>query len=236
MTNNYKVSKSHYLRVGFKKANFSKSEGIIKKQIQHFRMKEKDYIVFSDQYKFYILNRKGKNRVNIKTSIPKPEFQNIVVDNRKSGIGFVTTDEDGTVYFISLNGKVEKTSFKEFSDRHYFEYKDLDGNGTKEYIFIDGKKLEVFTANGKQKFSYTFENVIELKPTIYQFSSRDRKIGVVSASDHKIYLFNNDGRIYENFPLIGQTPFSIGRFRNSSNKFNLIVGGEDNFLYNYSIR
>ena len=215
---------------------FPQTESIIETPINHYRVQSKDYIVFSDQYKFYILNRKGKNRVNIKTSIPKPEFQNIVVDNRKSGIGFVTTDEDGTVYFISLDGKVEKITFKEFSDRHYFEYKDLDGNGTKEYIFIDGKILEVFTANGKLKFSYTFENVIDLKPTIYQFSSRDRKIGVVSSSDHKIYLFNNDGRIYENFPLIGQTPFSIGRFRNSSNKFNLIVGGEDNFLYNYSIR
>lgn len=215
---------------------FPQTENLIKTPIHHYRIQSKDYIVFTDKYKFYILNRKGKSRVNVKTSISKPKHQNIIVDNRKSGAGFITTGDDGAIYFIKLNGSVEKTVLKDFTGEHFFDYSDLDGNGTKEYIFMDGNKLEVFSRDKKQKFSHTFKNVIDLKPTIYQFSSLDRKIGVVSTRDHSIFLFNNDGSTYENFPLIGQTLFSIGRFKSSSGKFNLIVGGEDNFLYNYAIQ
>ena len=213
-----------------------KTEDFIETPINHYRIQSRDYIVFSDKYKFYILNRKGTSRVNIKTNIQKPLNQNIIADNRGSGAGFVTTGDNGTVYFIKLNGKIEKTTIKEFSNQHFFDYQDLDGDGSKEYIFLDGNKLEVYTLNKKEKYSHTFENTIDLKPATYQFSVNDRKIGIVSALDHNIFLFNKDGSLYENFPLIGQTLFSIGRFRNSSAKFNLIVGGEDNFLYNYSIQ
>jgi len=213
-----------------------KTEDFIETPINHYRIQSRDYIVFSDKYKFYILNRKGTSRVNIKTNIQKPLNQNIIADNRGSGAGFVTTGDNGTVYFIKLNGKIEKTTIKEFSNQHFFDYQDLDGDGSKEYIFLDGNKLEVYTLNKKEKYSHTFENTIDLKPATYQFSANDRKIGIVSALDHNIFLFNKDGSLYENFPLIGQTLFSIGRFRNSSAKFNLIVGGEDNFLYNYSIQ
>ncbi len=212
------------------------TESIIKTPVHHFRVGTKDYIVLSDNYKFYILNRKGNTRINIRKSIQKPIHQNILIDRRTSGTRFVTTGKNGTVYFIYLDGKVEEKVLGKFSHEHFFEYKDIDGNGTKEFIFLDQDKLLVYASSGKQIFSFTFDNIITLKPVIYTFSSTDMKIGIVSLADHKIYLFNNNGNLYKNFPLTGQTLFSIGRFRNSGNKFNLIVGGDDNFLYNYSVQ
>jgi hypothetical protein len=35
--------------------------------------------------------------------------------------------------------------------------------------------------------------------------------------------------------LHGLTPFSIGFLNNSANKFNLLVGGPENLLYNYEV-
>jgi len=215
--------------------SFPTTESIIKTNIQHIRTGAKDYIVFSDQYKLYILNRRGKTRVSVEESIEKPKNQNILFVNRSKGGGFVTTQADGTICFIDMEGKVEKKSILQLSPNHYFDYRNLDGTGPGEFIFVDRKKLMVFSSEGREKFSYEFESEIRLKPIIFSFSSRDMKIGVVSGLDHQIYLFNNDGKLYSNFPLSGQTLFSIGKFRSSSNKFNLIVGGEDNFLYNYSV-
>ncbi len=215
--------------------SFPITESIITTNIQHIRAGAKDYIVFSDQYKLYILNRRGKVRVSVEGSIEKPKNQNIFFVNRSDGGGFVTTQADGTICFVDLEGKVEKKSIIKLSPNHFFDFRNLDGTGSNEFIFVDGKKLMVYNSEGKEKFSYEFKNEIRLKPIIYSFSSRDMKIGVVSGLDHQIFLFNNDGKLYSNFPLSGQTLFSIGKFRSSSNKFNLIVGGEDNFLYNYSV-
>ena len=215
--------------------SFPITESIVKTNIQHIRAGAKDYIVFSDQYKLYILNRRGNIRVSVEESIEKPKNQNILFVNRSDGGGFVTTQADGTICFVDLEGKVEKKQITKFSSNHFFTYINLDGTGSKEFIFVDGKKLVVYNSEGKEKFSYEFKNEIKLKPIIFSFSSRDKKIGIVSDLDHQIFLFNNDGKLYSNFPLSGQTLFSIGKFRNSSNKFNLIVGGEDNFLYNYSV-
>lgn len=215
--------------------SFPETESIIKTKILHVRAGTKDYIVFSDRYKFYILNRRGKIRIPVKESIEKPKNQNLLFIKRRGEESFVTTQSDGTICFIDLNGSVEKKSIIKLSPNHFFEYKNLDGTGSYEFIFVDGKKLMVYNSEGKEKFSYEFDNEISQKPIIYSFSSGDLKIGIVSDLDNKIYLFNNDGKLYNNFPLSGQTLFSIGKFRSSSNKFNLIVGGEDNFLYNYSV-
>ncbi len=45
---------------------FPQSEGVVEKTIQHFRLKEKDYIVFSDPIRTYMLDRRGRERVKQK--------------------------------------------------------------------------------------------------------------------------------------------------------------------------
>jgi hypothetical protein len=59
---------------------------------------------------------------------------------------------------------------------------------------------------------------------------------VVCQKENRIYLFNSDGKLYEGFPLQGNTPFSIGNFGDSLSRFNLVVGSRDNFLYNYRVK
>ena len=53
---------------------------------------------------------------------------------------------------------------------------------------------------------------------------------------NELYLVNSDGSLYNGFPLLGSTPFSIGVIDRSASKFNLIVGSDENFLYNYSVQ
>jgi hypothetical protein len=76
---------------------------------------------------------------------------------------------------------------------------------------------------------------ITQKPVYYHFSHNNRKIGLVSEEEEQIFLINNNGDMYKNFPLEGKTLFSIGYFDLTSSRFNLIVGGRNNFLYNYAV-
>ncbi|HYX06721.1 MAG TPA: hypothetical protein VE912_08300, partial [Bacteroidales bacterium] len=170
--------------------------------------------------------------------IPSSVNNNVMLEaNPPSGASrLALTDTAGTVYYIYFSGKVEKKEIGRFSADHFFDYQDVDADGKKDFIFLDKNKLQVIDQQNKTLFSHKFEDEINLPPVYYQFSATDRKIGVVAKKAGKIYLFNNDGSIYDGFPLRGQTLFTIGEFSKPLNKFNLIVGSEDNFLYNYSVQ
>ena len=54
----------------------------------------------------------------------------------------VTTDTTGKVYFIGFNGSVSTIELPgEFSNRHFFDYKDLNGDNKSEFIYLEADKL-----------------------------------------------------------------------------------------------
>jgi hypothetical protein len=124
---------------------------------------------------------------------------------------------------------------RQMSPDHFFSMEDLTRDGIPEFLFVDGNELDVFKQDGKRLFNYKVKGGISDMPDIYKFSSSDVKIGISDRSRNRIYLINSDGTLYEGFPLEGSTRFSIGYFKDSDSRFNLIVGSENSFLYNYSI-
>jgi hypothetical protein len=72
-------------------------------------------------------------------------------------------------------------------------------------------------------------------PITFNFSSTDKKIGVLDADKNLIYLLDSKGEIMKGFPLRGASMFSIGRL-SEKNSWHLIVGGPGRFLYNYRIQ
>jgi len=217
--------------------SFRRSEGIVTRPIQHFRIADKDYIVFADRIRTYILDRQGHERVKLKEQVVISENNGYYLDMNITGSGprFVSTDTSGNVFGISVGGEVERILEHDATPGHYFRIKDLDQDGKPECIFADGNELEVVDIKGKRLFSYKIKSDISTQPDIYEFSSSDLKIGLTDREKNQIYLINSDGSLYEGFPLEGDTRFSIGYFAGSDSRFNLIVGSQNGFLYNYSI-
>lgn len=218
--------------------DFGKTEGRVEGPLQHFRIGNKDYIVFADHFTCYILNRRGEARVNVKKHFPVSRHARFILESSTTGIKprLALTDTSGRVQFIYFDGEVETVDIDRFSGDHFFEYSDLDGDGQREFIFTDRGVLKVYNHDGSKKFSYDTKADISYEPVIYQFGYGNRKIGLVTRENNKLYLINNDGSLYQGFPLPGSTPFSIGVISRTASKFNLIVGSEDNFLYNYSVQ
>ena len=218
--------------------NFDQTESIVRHPINHFRVGTKDYIVFGDRLRTYILDRQGKTRVNVRELIPRSKNNNYYLETRADlNQSFIaTTDTAGMVYRIFFNEEIEKKEFIKCGPDHYFDLKDMNGDGNKDYIFLDRNKLRVFKENQSILLSHDFDDNIDLPPVYYHFAAEDLKIGVVSEGNGFIYLINNDGSVYKGFPLRGRTLFSIGYLGNTISAFNLIVGGDDNFLYNYIVQ
>jgi len=218
--------------------NFGKTEGRVEDPLRHFRIGNKDYIVFADHFTCYILNRRGEIRVSVKKHFPVSKNARFILESNTTGIKprLALTDSSGRVQFIYFDGSVETVEIEQFTGDHYFEYSDLDGDGRREFIFADKGELKVYKHDGSKRFSYDARAEINHAPVVYQFSHGNKKIGLVSSDNNKIYLVNSDGSLYKGFPLPGSTPFSIGVISRADSKFNLIVGSGDNFLYNYSVQ
>ncbi len=230
----YLFSKEGNIIDGWK---FRKSEHKVTHEVQHFRIADKDYIVFTDESKTYILNRKGKRRVK-----PDEKF-NISVNgkyilNKKSDINdsyMAISDPEGKVYFVYFDGKVESIKFRNFTANHYFDYKDVNGDNIPDFIFTDENKLEVYERNKNKLIDYSFDNDISESAIYFKFPGNRKKLGIVTSGSSQIFLINSDGSLYDGFPLVGSSQFSIGSLK-GNNKFNLFVGTKDNFLYNYEIK
>ncbi len=218
---------------------FDRSESEVTQPIEHFRIGGRDFLVFGDRYKTYILDRKGNTRVDVETYFPRSANNTYMLHSPRdgSGPGIVTTDTSGRVYRIGFNGKsTTLESGRKFTNEHFFDYRDLNGDGKYELIYIEGRSMLVLNSDMSRLFEYDFDAPVATRPSFYQFSATDLKIGVVNRQENKIYLFNNNGELYAGFPLQGNTPFSIGNFGDTLSRFNLVVGSVDNFLYNYRVK
>ena len=213
------------------------TESEVTSPVKHFRVGNLDYIVFGDKMKTYILDRRGVERINPGTYFEKPPEASYSLElNGTNGPGVVTTDISGKIYFIHFNGKVSSVEIGTFSENHFFDYRDINGDGTNEFIFLDDNRLFVYNPDKALILQKNFNEKITERPSFYEFSSTDRKIGIVSRPDNLIYLLNNDGSVYEGFPLQGNTLFTIGYLGNTGRYFNLITGSRDNLLYNYQLK
>jgi hypothetical protein len=216
---------------------FDKTESIVTRALQHFRIGDKDYIIFTDQNRAYFLDRRGRERIKPKSRVvfsPGNPFS-LDMNIREERPRWISTDTAGNVTCVYLDGSVSRLFEQKISGDHFFRMQDMDKDGIPEYIFAAGNELSVLSQEGNRLFSYRVRDRISDMPDIYKFSASDIKIGITDRSRNRIYLINADGSLYEGFPLEGSTRFSIGYFAGSDSRFNLIVGSTNNFLYNYSI-
>jgi len=189
--------------------NFGPASGPITQPVQCFKIQNKDYLVFTDPVKVYILDRKGSVKVNPEMDFAVSSNNRIVFEAMASGKGsrFLMTDIDGTVYTILLDGTVESKKFEKFSPDHYFSVEDVNKDGLSEYVFIDRNKIDVFSQSGEKLNSRKFDENVTSSPGFYN-----------------------------GFPLYGQTPFTIGKLEKTSGYRNLLVGSDEAYLYNYAIK
>lgn len=216
---------------------FGKTESLVEQEVQHYRLGSRDYIVFGDAMRVYILDRRGNPRVTPDKQFAKSARNGLVLDRQAAGgPRLVGTDVNGMIWFVYFSGRVEEHKTEGYSADHYFTFEDFDGDGRRDYIFADQNRIEVLNPDGKKILKEKTDGYITHPPNLYVFPGNSREIGVVNRNEEKIYLFQADGNQHDGFPLRGRTPFSIGYLDPGNREFNLIVGGDDKFLLNYRVK
>jgi len=217
---------------------FKETTGPVTHPVQHLKIQNKDYLVFTDDLKVYILDRKGAVKVRPDKEIPISVNNQLQYDGQASDKGsrFLITDVDGNIYAINLDGTVESTKLDSYGHNHYFAFEDLNQDGLKDYLFIDNNRLDIFGQNGEKMITMKLDAPVTGAPSFFVFDSKVKKIGVVLSDKNNLLLINGDGSIHEGFPLKGSTPFALSAPEKNTGYRNLIVGSNDRFLFNYALK
>lgn len=204
--------------------------------VQHTVVGSKDYVVIVDREgKTYITDRQGGIRLTLKEQLGAPVssfFLETGKDLARTRI--VAADSLGNVYRLSFTDDLERFHFLDISSQPFFDYRDLNGDGNYEYIFLTSDKLAVYNQDKLNAFTFGFESPAICCANIFRFGDNDLRIGVTCPEASELHLINRGGADSEGFPMPGQTQFAIGQL--NADGYTLISGINGKYLSAYAIQ
>jgi hypothetical protein len=213
---------------------FGKSSSLIRLPIQYCTIDNKDNLVAVDEKgKVYVFNRQGEERTKLKELVA-PHLRSYYIEAGKdySKSYLIAADSLGNIIKLSFAGDKEIKKIKRFDSNPYFDFKDINNDKIKEYIFVSANELTVFNQDQSVLFSYEFKEKISYAPLFFTLQNGETKIGVLSDKTNEMYLFDKNGTLNKGFPLAGKTLFCISDL-NSDGVNHLITGSSDNSVYVY---
>lgn len=205
--------------------------------LQYFIANNKDHLCAVDvKGKIYILDRKGGERVQIKEQMEQGVRSFFVEPGKDYNRSYLfAADTLGNIIKISLTNHKESIKVQDFETSPYFDLKDINNDKTKEFIFLTRNELKVFSQDRSLLFKYEFENKISQIPLFFLFPDGSGKIGVTSEESNELFLFNDNGSLFNSFPINGKTAFSIGDLNNEGS-YNLVTGSSENSIFVYQLK
>jgi hypothetical protein len=216
---------------------FDKTSEQIFMPVLYFRANNKDHLCAIDvKGNIYMLNRQGEIRIKLKEKM-ELGIRNFYVESGKdyAKTFIIAADTIGNIIKISFTDHKESIKIQDFETSPYFDLKDINNDKSKEYIFLSRNKLKVFSQDKTLLFNYEFPIKIAQAPSFFKFPDGSCKIGVVSDESNEIFLFNENGSLFNSFPLNGKTMFSIGDLNNEGS-YNLVTGSSENSIFMYQLK
>ena len=197
---------------GFK---YSKSSDQITSAAKHFRILNKDFIVFKTGNKLKILNRRGKERIKIKDEINFSEHDVFKLNNK-----LTTSTNDQKLIQIAVNGDFSSTKLNNSKNLRLNIYK----NST---LILDENKLKL----NSKSIDIPFSNYI--MPLIEEINN-NLLISLFDTQNNKSYLFDNNLKLLSSFPIYSLIPLEIGDM-NSDKKIEIIISNKNKTISTYTI-
>ncbi|MXV15929.1 chromate resistance protein [Hufsiella ginkgonis] len=187
--------------------------------------------------KFTVFDLSGKIVTRAADPTPTPQYRNPVTIQNGADLKstfMVTTNQAGQLVTVNLEGRMNVKNMGSWSAGHFFDTYNIANDESKELIYLDNNQLYVFGADSNLVFNYEFGHNILSRPEFFSMESQSYQLGVASASDQLVYLFNDDGSILKGFPFHCLPDFYTGTLDKGRARY-FICGKTDNYLYVYKL-
>lgn len=194
---------------------------IIKKP-QHFIIDDKDYILTENKNKtLFSFKRNGDIRSQLQLNTKSHENSSYVLVN-STNPNFKMISYNNMINVFDSENTLQSS---EISQERIF---DINMNSeTLSYLTKD----EFIIEYNEDKFSYDLEvNNEHTQIVNYQ----DNLFSVLDMENEKVYVFNKEAKLLDQFPIYGSTNILMTEMSNQ-NEVNLYIGGSDGTLYSYKM-
>ncbi|GAA4797935.1 hypothetical protein GCM10023231_28210 [Olivibacter ginsenosidimutans] len=184
-------------------------------------------IALTDQGRYYLFNHTG-SLVSTMEHQPASRFNNTfgieITSGNPETSRMITTDTSGVLWSTSFDKdkKEVRTSLGKWTENHYFNTKNIQGDSIPELIFTDKNQLFVYASQDSTLlFNQTFTNEISDKPLFFPVRNNYFTIGIATEAK-LLYVIDDDGNIVKGFPMEGYPAFYYGKLNNDGHIYALI--------------
>lgn len=194
---------------------FKKADNEIVCKPQHFRIGNKDYLVFKTKSKLHILNRTGKTRVTPKNSYNYSN-QDVYIYNNK----FTTTSENGALVTIDQSGNTASENIN-LSEEHYLT------TTSKSLVTLSENKLRIRNNTIELDFgNYTAPEIFLINNKLY--------ISVTDLQTQKVLVFDSQAKLQNNFPIYATSQIDFTN-ADKDKALEFVTKGESDTIILYQI-
>ncbi|WP_396633475.1 ribonuclease HII [Maribacter sp. R86514] len=184
---------------------------------QHFRIGNKDYLVFKlENGQLKITNRVGKTRINIKDKFSFSENEIRLYQNK-----FTFTSNNGILYQVDSQGKISSSNLNLAKDHGMDATSRTLAIMNDNILKIRNKKIEL-------------ELGVYTKPTIFYLNDKIY-VSVTDIQNQKIYLFDSQAEPIPSFPVFGSSAIDMADM-NLNKKVEFVYKDQDNSIKVFKIR
>jgi hypothetical protein len=195
--------------------NFKNENNIISSQPKHFRIGKNDYIVFSQGNGLKILDRTGRERINVKGNITF-SGNGIYLYNDN----FTTTNDKGILIQVNQKGQLSNSNLN-LGGEHFIT------STSKTLITLSENHLTIKSHPVELDYGeYTPPQIFYINDKIY--------VTTTDLQAKKIYLFDSLGKPIANFPVYGNSAIAMDNI-DKDNNLEVITKGDDNSIIVYKI-
>ena len=213
-----------------------KSDNDIVSKVYYFRVDGKDYLVYADRYRLYILDRRGKERVKVSTLLNLPTNTMLYLTKQNGTPRIAFTDANGEILLVDLRGNLQRVKGEKMIGGGQLNVEDVNSDGRDEFVYTLENTLQVYDGQGKLLSERQWDNAGLGYPYTYRFSARDTRIGILDEKGERLFLLGLQ-EVSKGFPIRGNSPFSIAFFdQGNTSGFYLFAGSDGNHIIKYRVQ
>lgn len=202
-----------------------KTEGYVRKPIDHWVTGNRDYLIMSDDYRCYITDRRGNERVPLAPLAPNADSKVYLVRSNTPQAAFVTSTADGKMATITVaTGNITTTPIDGVApdDMHVM----LRIDNARSFAFVTKNRIVITDENGSvMSMQNTYLSSIGWATVV-----ADKYIAVWDKDENLGYLFDQNGHMLEGYPVPAWGAFTV---LPTDKLINIVVAGKDGSLFNY---
>ena len=178
---------------GFK---YSRSNSKITSSPKHFRILNKDFIVFKTGKKLKILNRRGRERIKLKDEVVLSNENIFKLDNK-----LITITNDQKLVEIDISGTVSLSNLINSKNLK------LNTDNYNNIIILDENKMRLNSSYVDLPFSnYNTPKLTKINNNLF--------VSLFDSQNNKSYLFNKNLQPNSSFPIYSLIPTEFGDMNN----------------------